>query len=93
MNYSKALAIVRASHGLQQKDIADILGKSPSYISKIEKSERPMTRKMIGTLCQKLNVPIELFDLLASDKTNFDSQDSKTIDDLSKELLRIIVSK
>jgi len=92
MNYSKALAVVRVSRGLQQKDIADILDKSPSYISKIEKGERPMTEEMVKSLCEKLKIPADLFFLIGKDKSNLESQDRELIDNMSQELLKIIVS-
>lgn len=90
MNYSKALMVTRASKGLQQKEIAELLGVTPSYVSRIENGERPMSKKMIETLCTELGVPVELFTLLGQDAKNLDSQDSTIVDDLSKELLRII---
>ena len=92
MNYAKALTVTRASRALQQKDIAEILDKSPSYISRIEKGERPMTATMVALLCERLNIPQELFYLLGNDKPHLDAQDRKTVDQLSNALLRIIVS-
>lgn len=90
MNYGKALAVIRAARGLQQKDIADLLDVTPSYISRIEKGERPLSPGHVSMLSGKLDIPVELFMLLGQDSGHLEKQDSKTIDELSKELLRII---
>ncbi len=90
MNYSKALAVIRASKGLQQKDIAELLDVTPSFISRIEKGERPLSSEHVSALCNKLDIPIKLFMLLGQDSDSLGRQDSKTVDQLSKELLRII---
>jgi len=91
MNYSKALAVTRAAKSLQQKDIAKLLDVTPSYVSRIEKGERPMSDAMVDILSSKLKIPKELFMLLGQDSEIIDKEDSKTIDDLSKELLRIVI--
>lgn len=91
MNHSKALTVVRAAKGLQQKDLADLLGVTPSYISRIEKGERPMSKKMIEKLADRLSIPKELFILLGQDSKNLKTQDSRLVDEMSKELLKIIV--
>ena len=41
MNYGKALAVIRAAKGLQQKELAELLGVTSSYVSRIESGERP----------------------------------------------------
>jgi transcriptional regulator with XRE-family HTH domain len=91
MNHSKALMVVRAAKGLQQKDLADLLGVTSSYISRIESGERPMSTKMIDKLVEKTSIPRELIFLLGQDSKSLKAEDSNTVDKLSSELLRIIV--
>jgi transcriptional regulator with XRE-family HTH domain len=91
MNYSKALMVVRAAKSLQQKEIAELLDVTPSYISRIENGERPMSTKMIDRLTERLHIPRELFMLLGQDSSKLEAQDSHTVDEMSKELLRMIL--
>jgi transcriptional regulator with XRE-family HTH domain len=91
MNYSKALMVIRATKGLQQKDIADILDVTPSYVSRIEKGERPMSSNMIKKLCAELEIPEDLFMLLARDSKNLNFEDNELMDEMAKKLLKIIL--
>lgn len=91
MNYSKALMVVRAAKGLQQKELADLLGVTSSYISRVESGARPMSDKMIDRLAEKTRIPRELVLLLGQDANGLSTEDGKTVDKLSGELLRIIV--
>lgn len=91
MNHSKALMVIRAAKGLQQKELADLLGVTSSYISRVESGERPMSTKMIDTLVEKTSIPRELILLLGQDSKSLKAEDSRTVDKLSSELLRIIV--
>lgn len=91
MNHSKALMVVRAAKGLQQKELAELLGVTSSYISRIESGERPMSKKMIDKLVEKTSVPRELIMLLGQDSKNLKAEDSRTVDKMSSELLRIII--
>ena len=90
MNHSKALTVVRAAKGLQQKELAELLGVTSSYVSRIESGERPMSKKMVEKLVDRLSIPKELFMLLGQDSKNLKDQDSRLVDDMGKELLRII---
>lgn len=91
MNYSKALGVIRAAKGLQQKELAELLDVTPSYISKIEKGERVMPQQLIDLLCKNLSIPSELFQLLAQDTHSLDGESSATVDALARELLNIIL--
>lgn len=91
MNYGKALAVIRAAKGLQQKELAVLLGVTSSYMSRIESGDRPMSTKMIERLARETKIPKELILLLAQDSKKIQKEDSKTIDRLSGELLKIIL--
>lgn len=91
MNYSKALGVIRAAKGLQQKELAELLDVTPSYISKIEKGERVMPSQLVDKLCKELSIPPELFRLMGHDSTSLDSESSEAIDALARELLYIIL--
>lgn len=91
MNYGKMLAILRAAKGLQQKDIAYTLGVTPSYISRIEKGERPLSSEMIKTLAHRYSIPIELLELLGQNTEVMKSTDRNLVDELSRKLLDVII--
>lgn len=93
MNYGKALAVIRAAKGLQQKELAEVLGVTSSYVSRIESGERPMSKKMIETLARETKIPEELILLLGQDSKKLEAEDSKTVDRLSSELLKIIIEQ
>ena len=90
MNHSKALTVIRAARGIQQKELAELLDVTPSYISRIENGERPMSKKMVEKLSERLSIPVELFNLLAHDASSLKKQDKKVIDLLSRELLDLL---
>lgn len=91
MNYGKALAVIRAAKGLQQKELAVLLGVTSSYMSRIESGDRPMSTMMIERLAHETNIPKELILLLAQDSKKIQNEDSETIDRLSGALLKIIL--
>ncbi|MCC0638337.1 helix-turn-helix domain-containing protein [Clostridioides sp. ES-S-0001-02] len=59
MNIKKektTLKILRDELGLSQTELADILKMSPSSISKIEKSERPLTDRFASQIIKEFGV-------------------------------------
>lgn len=67
MNYARALRITRAARGMNQQVLAKRAGTVPSYVSMIERSHRVPTLEKIESLCQALEVPVVVFQLLACD--------------------------
>lgn len=90
MDYGKALSVVRAAKGLTQKDLAVLINKTPSYISRIEKNERTPTMDTIDMICDKLGIPITLFMLLGKKYEKMDKIDKRLLDEMGTELLQII---
>jgi len=93
MNYGKTLAVIRAAKGLQQKELAELLGVTSSYVSRVESGDRPMSTKMIEKLAHATEIPKELIMLLGQDSKKLEAEDSKTVDRLSGELLKIIIEQ
>ena len=93
MNYGKTLAVIRAAKGLQQKELAELLGVTSSYVSRVESGDRPMSSKMIEKLAHATKIPKELILLLGQDSKKLEAEDSKTVDRLSGELLKIIIEQ
>ena len=90
MDYGKALSVVRAAKGLSQKDLAALISKTPSYISRIEKDERTPSMDTINLICERLDIPITLFMLLGKKYENMDKIDKRLLDEMGAELLQII---
>ena len=90
MDYGKALSVVRAAKGLSQKDLATLIDKTPSYISRIEKDERTPSMNTINLICERLEIPITLFMLLGKKYENMDKFDKRLLDEMGSELLQII---
>ena len=90
MDYGKAVTIVRTAKGLSQKDLAVLIDKTPSYISRVEKNERTPSMEAINTICEKLGIPIALFMLLGKKYDEMNKYDKQLLDELGSELLRII---
>jgi transcriptional regulator with XRE-family HTH domain len=90
MDYKKAFGVIRAAKNLSQKDLAKILDVTPSYISRIERGERSPSPEIISLLCERLNIPLALFMLLGQKYSQLSTLDKRLLDDLGKELLKII---
>lgn len=92
MNYTKAFKIIRASKELSQKDFSDLLGVDASYISLVESGQRVPSTKLLGTISAKLNIPLYLISLLASDKDDLKGIGEKDAEFVGKELLNVLIS-
>jgi len=92
MNYSKALKIVRASRCLSQKDLSNILGMDPSFVSLIESGKRKPSHDTIEMITQKLDIPHYLFALLASEQEDLKKISTEDAQQLGKGLLDVLIS-
>ena len=91
MNFAKAFRILRAAFGLTQSELASRLSIGASHLSLIESGKRQPSHKTITSISQKLGVPVPLISLLASDRTELESQLDNDVTELSKLLLRLLV--
>ena len=92
MNYSKAIRTIRASQGLSQENLAGLTGLNPSYISRIENSERQPTIESLEIISEKLNVPFYLLTLLASEKKDIGKLPLKETRKAADQLFNILLS-
>jgi transcriptional regulator with XRE-family HTH domain len=91
MNYAKAIKRLRRVRGLSQADLAQAIGKTPGYISKLEIGDRVPATEVIETICKELDVPYYLFALLASDDDNISNLPAKETQILAENLLKVLV--
>lgn len=62
MNTGDNIRFIRQKKGMTQKELAEKLGKTPQYISKIESSENPPKMKTLQSIADALDV--QLIDVL-----------------------------
>jgi transcriptional regulator with XRE-family HTH domain len=93
MNYGKAIKIVRAAHGLTQRDLAERLSVGPSQLSLIEAGKRKPSLDVLDEIASALQVPPHLLTVLASEPSDIDKRiDPKHLADLAKSLLELLVA-
>jgi transcriptional regulator with XRE-family HTH domain len=56
--FGPALARLRGERGLNQKELARLIGRSPSTISRLESSGRGVSRELVDELAQALTVSV-----------------------------------
>lgn len=67
MNTGRAIRVLRAARGLQQRDLAERAGLDPSYVSLIESGKREPSESAIEAIAGALNTPVSLVELLAAE--------------------------
>lgn len=90
MDYGKAVSVVRTAKGLSQKGLAELIGKTPSYISRIEDNKRTPSLDVVNLICERLSVPVTLFMLLGKKYEDMDEIDRSLLNELGTKLLQII---
>ena len=88
MKYHKSISTIRGILGLSIQDFAKITGFSKSFISRIEKQERKPSKEAIKQMAKKLDIPENLFHLLAVDSRNQSAQIAQEIGESMLELLK-----
>lgn len=93
MHYGKAIKIVRAAHGLKQRELAERLSIGPSQLSLIEAGKRQPSIGVLDEIASALQVPPHLLTVLASEPNDIDKRiDPKHMADLAKSLLELLVA-
>src|SRR5215204_1497993 len=91
VNYGKALRIVRAAVGLQQQELAQKAGLTPSYVSLVEMGKRNPSSSAIRKLSKALKIPPHLLALLATEPEDADLIDQKELEALGQSLVRLLL--
>ena len=92
MNYSKAIRTIRAAKGISQKKLASLAELDSSYISRIESGERVPTLEVIEKISKKLQIPVYLLTLLASEQEDLRGLPEKETKNIATNLLDILLS-
>ncbi|HWA39808.1 MAG TPA: helix-turn-helix transcriptional regulator [Burkholderiales bacterium] len=91
-NYAKAFRIVRAAFGLKQSELAARMPITASQLSLIEAGKRQPSVRVVDALASAVGVPAALISLLASAPNEMDSKSEQDVSDLSRALLRLLVT-
>ncbi len=91
MDYGRAMRIVRTARGWAQKDLAKRADLDASYISVLERGERTPSTRTLQKLAKVLDIPFNLFLLLASDKEDLGRISPDVADGIGKQLLRVLI--
>jgi transcriptional regulator with XRE-family HTH domain len=91
-DYGKAFRVIRAAFGLSQSELAERLPVSASQLSLIEAGKRQPSVRVVEALAAAVGVPTALVSLLASPTEALANTSEAHITDLSRALLRLLVS-
>ena len=91
-DYARAFRIVRAAFGLQQAELAERMPITASQLSLIEAGKRQPSVRVVDALGAATGVPSPLISLLASTPDEVAASADSDINDLSRALLRMLVS-
>lgn len=92
MNYGKAIKIARSTKGLSQKELGKLINVNPSYISRLEASERSPSMETLEAISKALAVPMYLLMLLGSEAKDLKGISLEQASVLGQNLLDIIVN-
>jgi XRE family transcriptional regulator, fatty acid utilization regulator len=91
-DYAKAFRIIRAAFGLRQSEVAARMPITASQLSLIEAGKRQPSVRVVKALADAVGVPTALISLLASTPDEVERESDDHIADLSRTLLRLLVS-
>lgn len=86
---NEALRLIRVFHDLNQKDLADRLGISNSYLSEIESGKKTPTLEVIEKYSEAFNMPSSSI-LFFSENLNNEGKIEKTRKHISNKVIKIL---
>lgn len=90
MDYAKAIRIIRSARGLSQKELSELIGYTPAYISRIEKGTRIPSIDVLQRISDRLGIPMHLIMLLAT--TNSEKIPASSIEKFATDLLDLLLA-
>ena len=86
---NEALRLIRAFHDMNQKDLAERLGISNSYLSELESGKKTPTLEMIQKYSEVFKMPSSSI-LFFSEHCKNGEKSEKTRKQISKKVLKIL---
>jgi transcriptional regulator with XRE-family HTH domain len=93
MNAGRALRVLRAAKGLQQRDVALRAELDQSYVSLIESGKRKASPEAVAALARALGVPVSVFELLAADDAELRGIKANQARELGRALAQAVSMK
>ena len=87
IKFGQVVKILRTASGIKQKDLAEMVGVRPHYLSLVESGQRDPSLNVVRLIAKALNVPVSyLFWEMDDVSREFDSKERKLWNEL-KDLL------
>lgn len=86
---NEALRLIRVFHDLNQKDLADKLGISNSYLSELESGKKTPTLEVIEKYSEVFNMPSSSI-LFFSENLDSGDKSEKTKKSISNKVIKIL---
>ena len=81
------IASIRRKKRLDQKQMADELGISSSYLSQVENNTRNPSGKLLRQIADKLNIPVSVLLFEALEDSSFANEEDRQLFIKSKHLM------
>ena len=92
MSIGDVIASIRRRKRIEQKDLADWLGISVSYLSLIENNRKKPSNKLLKAISEKLNVPLSMILFMVLEEKHFPDESKKEIFNLAKPVMEDLIS-
>lgn len=89
MQIGEALRLMRRINGLSQKDLADELGISPTYVSELERDNRDPSLSVIKRYAEFFEIPVSSLLLFAENVDPDSGTSSKFVSQRLLEMMRL----
>lgn len=93
MDIGRAVKVCRAAKRWQQRDLAEKVGLSPSYVSLIESGRREPPLSVLREIASALGIPIDLLLLLSLEEGDTSKARPEEVHALARELLHLVVTE
>ena len=90
MNTGQAIKTVRQKKLVKQKDLAELLEISSSFLSQIEHGKREPSPELIEKIADALRIPVQLILLLSTEFKLADAKFERQLKDISFAMLEIL---
>lgn len=90
MNLGKAIKLCRTQRGLNQQQLADLVGLSVSYLSLIEQNKRDPSFSVVEKLAVGLGIPVSILIFVAAEKNDLAGIDPELAEKLSYTALTFL---
>ena len=94
LRFGQVVKILRTASGLKQKNLAEMVGVRPHYLSLVESGKREPSLNVVRSLAKALNVPVSyLFWEIDDVPKEFDSKERNLWNELKSLLLEMEKSR